>query len=53
MFYGKDILDTLKLPYKMFGYDTSMIQVLEYAKNIDRWWQETGRSEYENKRFDA
>ena len=53
MFYGKDILDTLKLPYKMFGYDTSMIQVLEYAKKIDHWWQETGRSEYESKRFDA
>jgi succinyl-CoA synthetase beta subunit len=53
MFYGRDILDTLKLPYKMFGYDTSMIQVLEYAKKIDHWWQESGRSEYENKRFDA
>ena len=53
MFYGKDILDTCKLPYKMFGYDTSMIQVLEYAKAIDRWWREQGRREYENKRFDA
>ncbi|NLP11398.1 carboxylate--amine ligase, partial [bacterium] len=53
MFYGKDILDTCKLPYKMFGYDTSMIQVLEYAKAIDRWWREQGRRDYENKRFDA
>ena len=26
MFYAKDILDTLRLPYKMFGYDTSMIR---------------------------
>ena len=50
MFYGKDILDTLKLPYKMFGYDTSMIQVLEYAKRIDRWWAEMGRKEYEKKK---
>ena len=32
LFYAKDILDTLKLPYKMFGYDTSMIEVLEYSK---------------------
>lgn len=50
MFYGKDILDTLRLPYKMFGYDTSMIQVLEYAKKIDQWWGEKGRKEYEKKR---
>ncbi|HOT98326.1 MAG TPA: ATP citrate lyase citrate-binding domain-containing protein [bacterium] len=50
MFYGKDILDTLKLPYKMFGYDTSMIQVLEYAKRIDQWWAESGRKEYEKKK---
>jgi succinyl-CoA synthetase beta subunit len=52
LFYGKDILDTFKLPYKMFGYDTSMIQVLEYAKKIDDWWQEQGRAEYVQKRFD-
>jgi succinyl-CoA synthetase beta subunit len=50
MFYGKDILDMLKLPYKMFGYDTSMIQVLEYAKKIDQWWAEKGKKEYEKKK---
>ncbi len=50
MFYAKDILDTLKLPYKMFGYDTSMIQVLEYAKRIDRWWADKGKKEYEKKK---
>jgi succinyl-CoA synthetase beta subunit len=46
MFYAKDILDTLKLPYKMFGFDTSMIQVIEYAKKIDAWWGESGKIEY-------
>ncbi len=50
MFYGKDILDTLKLPYKMFGYDTSMIQVLEFAQKIDQWWAEKGKKEYEKKK---
>ncbi|RPI00361.1 MAG: carboxylate--amine ligase [Calditrichaeota bacterium] len=49
MFYGKDILDRLKLPYKMFGYDSSMIGVLEYAKKIDDWWDTAGRAEYEKK----
>ena len=43
MFYAKDILDTLKLPYKMFGYDTSMIEVLEYAKRVDDWWGSVGK----------
>jgi succinyl-CoA synthetase beta subunit len=43
MFYAKDILDTLRLPYKMFGFDTSMILVLEYARRIDEWWRRGGR----------
>lgn len=51
MFYAKDILDTLKLPYRIFGFDTSMIQVLEYAKKIDTWWSEQGKNEYLKKGF--
>lgn len=43
MFYAKDILDTLRLPYRMFGFDTSMILVLEYARRIDEWWRREGR----------
>jgi succinyl-CoA synthetase beta subunit len=43
MFYAKDILDTLRLPYKMFGFDTSMMLVLEYARRIDAWWRREGR----------
>ena len=49
MFYAKDILDTLKMPYKIFGYDTSMIQVLEYAKRIDDYWTKEGRDLYTKK----
>ena len=51
MFYAKDILDTLKLPYRVFGYDTSMIQVLEYAKKIDVWWDDKGRDDYLKKKI--
>lgn len=50
MFYAKDILDRLKLPYKMFGYDSSMIEVLNYAKKIDRWWGESGRDRYQKEK---
>ena len=49
MFYAKDILDTLKLPYKFFGYDSSMIKVLDYAKKIDDYWTKEGKNDYINK----
>ena len=44
MFYAKDILDTLRLPYRMFGFDTSMMLVLEYARRVDEWWRREGRA---------
>jgi succinyl-CoA synthetase beta subunit len=46
MFYAKDILDTLRLPHKMFGHDTSMILVLEYARKLDEWWAAEGAAAY-------
>ena len=46
MFYAKDIMDTLKLPYKIFGYDTSMIEVLNYAKRVDDWWGSVGKEKF-------
>jgi len=49
MFYAKDIMDRLKIPYRMFGHDSSMIAVLEYAKKIDDWWGEKGKALYEKK----
>jgi hypothetical protein len=30
----------------MFGYDTSMILTLEYAKRIDEWWSAEGMEAY-------
>lgn len=46
MFYAKDILDALRFPYKMFGFDTSMIRVLEWAKRMDDWWGREGKAQY-------
>ncbi len=46
MFYAKDILDTLNLPYKIFGFDTSMILTIEYAKKINDWWVKEGKKQY-------
>lgn len=44
MFHAKDILDGLRLPYRMFGFDTSMMLVLEYARRVDEWWRRQGRA---------
>jgi succinyl-CoA synthetase beta subunit len=49
MFYAKDILDRLNLPYKMFGHDSSMIEVLNYAMRVDQWWKEKGMDIYRRK----
>lgn len=43
MVYARDILDSLGLPYRMFGHDTSMILVLEFARGIADWWRREGR----------
>ena len=47
MVYARDILDSLHLPYRFFGYDTSMIMTLEYACKIDDWWQQEGLKQYQ------
>jgi len=38
----KDTLDALKVPYRMFGYDSSMSSVVDYAKSIDEWMAQGG-----------
>ena len=38
----KDTLDSLKIPYRMFGYDSSMSGVVNYAKAIDEWMEHQG-----------
>ena len=40
MIYARDILDNLKIPYRMFGFDSSMIGVLNYTLELDRWMEE-------------
>jgi len=40
MAYARDILDSLNLPYTFFGYDTSMVEVVQYAVDMDKWLNE-------------
>jgi len=41
----KDTLDGLKIPYRMFGYDSSMSGVVNYANQIDDWMKNQGGKE--------
>ncbi len=38
----KDSLDALRIPYRMFGYDSSMSGVVNYANAIDEWMTHQG-----------
>ena len=38
----KDTLDSMKIPYRMFGYDSSMSGVVNYAKSINDWMESQG-----------
>lgn len=33
--YASDLLNQLEIPYKFFGYDSSMLEVIQYAVDVD------------------
>lgn len=35
--YARDILERLQIPYAFFGFDSSMVSVIHYALELDRW----------------
>ena len=41
MAYGRDLLEGFEIPYKIFGYDSSMLQVVQYAVDLDNWFLNT------------
>ncbi|MBI5234369.1 MAG: carboxylate--amine ligase [Deltaproteobacteria bacterium] len=44
MAYMKDTLDSLRLPYRMFGHDSAMSEVVNYALKADEWMEKEGRN---------
>jgi hypothetical protein len=38
-----DTCDALGLPYRFFGFDSAISEVVNYAKKIDEWMQTGGR----------
>jgi hypothetical protein len=45
MAYLKDTLDGLGIPYRMFGHDSAMSEVVTYARAIDQWMRDGGAAE--------
>lgn len=44
MSYMKDTLEQLKVPYKLFGHDSAMSEVVNYALATDKWMEKEGRA---------
>ncbi len=43
MSYMKDTLDSLGIPYQMFGFDSAMSEVVNFAQAVDAWMKNGGR----------
>jgi len=43
MAYMRDTLENLKLPYRIFGHDSAMSEVVNYALKVDHWMEKEGR----------
>jgi hypothetical protein len=40
-----DTCDSLNLPYRFFGFDSAISEVVNYAKKIDEWMKAGGRAQ--------
>jgi succinyl-CoA synthetase beta subunit len=40
-----DTLDALGLPYRIFGFDSAISEVVNYAQAVDRWMKSEGRQQ--------
>jgi succinyl-CoA synthetase beta subunit len=41
----RDTCDALGLPYRLFGFDSDMSEVIQFAKKIDAWMKAGGRDQ--------
>jgi hypothetical protein len=43
MAYMKDTVESLGLPYRFFGFDSAMSEVVNYALKVDQWMEKEGK----------
>jgi hypothetical protein len=41
----RDTCDALGIPYRIFGFDSAMSEVVDYARRVDAWMRGGGRAE--------
>ncbi len=41
----KDVLDALRIPYRIFGFDSAMTDVVTYAQEANSWMKSGGRAQ--------
>src|SRR3990172_7412791 len=49
MAYMKETLDQLRLPYRIFGHDSALSEVVNYALGMDKWMEKEGRKKLSEK----
>ncbi len=49
MSYMRDTLESLRIPYRIFGHDSAMSEVVNYALKIDTWMEKEGRKQLEDR----
>jgi hypothetical protein len=47
MSYFKDVVESYGLPYRFFGYDSAISEVINYVLSLDQWLDEEGRDKIE------
>lgn len=40
-----ETLDSLGVPYRFFGFDSAISEVVNYARKVDGWMREGGRQQ--------
>jgi len=41
----RDTMDALSIPYRIFGFDSDMSEVVLYARQVDIWMRNGGRAQ--------
>jgi hypothetical protein len=41
----RDTCEALGLPYRLFGFDSAMSEVVDYARRVDGWMKAGGRTQ--------
>jgi len=41
----RDTCEALGIPYRIFGFDSAMSEVVDYARRIDAWMKAGGRAQ--------